>query len=80
MGCIARVEGAGRGRVPAVGGGLLLVVAWAIASGGLSASDSEWYVDPITVKVMHDQRAPFPFSAKRVDLAGQRGEAITNYK
>ena len=39
-----------------------------------SRSDSEWYVDPITVKVMHDQRAPFRFSARRIDLAGQRGE------
>jgi hypothetical protein len=53
----------------AAGLGLLHLLAWA---GGLT--ESEWYVDPITVKVMHDQRAPFPFSARQVDLAGQRGE------
>ena len=33
-----------------------------------------WWVDPITVKVMHDQRKPFSSSARALDLAAQRGE------
>ena len=37
-------------------------------------ASSTWYVDPITVKVMHDQRTPFEHSQKIIDLAGQRGE------
>ena len=45
-------------------------------SGGpqLTHGDLGWYVDPITVKVMHDRQKPFPSSAKAVDMAGQRGE------
>ena len=33
-----------------------------------------WYVDPITVKVPHDNRAPFASTSHEVDLAAQRGE------
>jgi hypothetical protein len=33
-----------------------------------------WFVDPITVKVMKDRRAPFASSQKTIDLAAQRGE------
>ena len=38
------------------------------------APSSSWWVDPITIKVTHDRRLPYPSSAKRVDLAAQRGE------
>jgi hypothetical protein len=39
-----------------------------------AAEPAGWFVDPITVKVMHDRRLPFASSAQKVDLAGQRGE------
>ena len=39
------------------------------AIGGL-----HWYVDPITVKVMHDRTTPYESSGKTLDLAAQRGE------
>ena len=39
-----------------------------------AAGDSEWHVDPITVKIAHTRRGAFPSSAKAVDLAGMRGE------
>eukprot|EP01043_Picozoa_sp_COSAG02_P093537 COSAG02_NODE_30049_length_561_cov_0.869281_1_plen_80_part_01 len=40
----------------------------------LSTTNDGWFVDPITVKVMHDRRVPFASSAQKIDLAGQRGE------
>ena len=48
----------------------------ALLSGGPGPThgDPGWFVDPITVKVMHDRQKPFPSSAKAVDMAGQRGE------
>lgn len=33
-----------------------------------------WFVDPITVKVPHDNRASFASTQHEVDLAAQRGE------
>eukprot|EP01043_Picozoa_sp_COSAG02_P024249 COSAG02_NODE_1320_length_13269_cov_11.420058_11_plen_182_part_00 len=39
-----------------------------------SSEPSGWWVDPITVKVMHDRRAPFDSSARTIDVAGMRGE------
>ena len=39
-----------------------------------TAAPDGWFVDPITVKVMHDRRLPFTSSAHKIDLAGQRGE------
>ena len=39
-----------------------------------AAAPDGWFVDPITVKVMHDRRLPFASSARKIDLAGQRGE------
>ncbi len=39
-----------------------------------STEPSGWWVDPITVKVMHDRRAPFDSSARIIDVAGMRGE------
>ena len=44
----------------------------AAAAGG--STTSQFFVDPITVKVMSNRRDPFPSSAKAVDLAAQRGE------
>jgi hypothetical protein len=44
-----------------------LHVAYAVSADG-------WFVDPITVKIMHDRRVPFASSAQKIDLAGQRGE------
>ena len=38
------------------------------------AEGDDWFVDPITVKVMHDRRVPFASSSKRIDVAGMRGE------
>eukprot|EP01046_Picozoa_sp_COSAG06_P005144 COSAG06_NODE_226_length_19747_cov_9.234121_13_plen_703_part_00 len=38
------------------------------------ALSNSWWVDPITIKVTHDRRKPYPSSTKRVDLAAQRGE------
>ena len=35
---------------------------------------SRWRVDPMTVKITHDRRAPFDSSATDVDVAAQRGE------
>ena len=46
----------------------------AAAAAGGSSTASEFFVDPITVKVMSNRRDPFPSSAKAVDLAAQRGE------
>ena len=53
-----------------------LLGAAALLSGGPGPTrgDPGWFVDPITVKVMHDRQKPFPSSAKAVDMAGQRGE------
>ena len=39
-----------------------------------SSSVTGWWVDPITVKVMHDRRVPFKSSAQTIDVAGMRGE------
>jgi hypothetical protein len=33
-----------------------------------------WYVDPITLKIPHQQQQPFESSTKDIDVAGQRGE------
>ena len=45
---------------------------------GLKSDDgqalSTWWVDPITIKVTHDRRLPYPSSTKGVNLAAQRGE------
>ena len=35
---------------------------------------SRWRVEPMTVKITHDRRAPFDSSATDVDVAAQRGE------
>ena len=35
---------------------------------------SEWFVDPLTIKITSNRRKAFPGSAKVVDLAAQRGE------
>jgi hypothetical protein len=53
-----------------------LLAAVFLLSGGPdpAQSDPDWFVDPITVKVMHDRQKPFPSSTKAVDMAGQRGE------
>ena len=62
---------------------LLLVAGGAPVDGGgtefdqgksASATKQQFFVDPATVKVMHDRRAPFPSSAASIDLAAQRGE------
>ena len=49
---------------------LVTAATWAEA---LTAS-GQWYIDPITVKIMHTRRAAHSSSAKAVDLAAQRGE------
>jgi hypothetical protein len=38
------------------------------------SSQLDWWVDPLTVKIMSDRRKPFASSAKRIDVAAQRGE------
>eukprot|EP01052_Picozoa_sp_SAG31_P038281 SAG31_NODE_5085_length_2753_cov_2.660512_1_plen_109_part_00 len=55
---------------------LLAVLASAVASTeqGEPQGSQGWFVDPITVKVMHDRRLPFASSSKRIDVAGMRGE------
>jgi|EP01043_Picozoa_sp_COSAG02_P069950 hypothetical protein len=40
----------------------------------MSSSSQRWWVDPITVKVMHDRRTPFDSSVQTIDVAGMRGE------
>ena len=42
-----------------------------LASSALPAS---WHVDPLSIKVMSDRRAPLPSSTKTIDIASQRGE------
>ena len=51
---------------------MLLSAATTCCSGGQDPQG--WFVDPITVKVTHERRVPFPSSAQAVDLAAQRGE------
>jgi hypothetical protein len=48
-----------------------LVILQAFADVG---STPIWWVDPITVKVMHQQQQPYPSSRKEINVAGQRGE------
>jgi hypothetical protein len=84
-GAAAALFWAARGGVHAVciiacmwqpGGLLLLLLLFAdghldVVGGG---GAHKFFVDPATVKVMHNRRAPFPSSADRIDLAAQRGE------
>jgi hypothetical protein len=41
-----------------------------------TAADPErgWFVDPITAKVMHDRRTPYPSSTQTVHIAAQRAD------
>jgi hypothetical protein len=41
---------------------------------GAANDTHDWFVDPITVKVMSDRQRPYASSTKIVDVAGQRGE------
>ena len=60
--------------------GLLLVLQLHVgarprASGARISPPATWLVDPLTVKVMSDRRAPFASSSRAgIDMAAQRGE------
>lgn len=54
--------------------GIMAVLSSVPSARGDKAAACSWFVDPITVKVMHDRRLPFASSVKHIDVAGMRGE------
>ena len=52
---------------------LLLGAAAAARGAGGGPAGIQWFVDPMAVQVAHTRRAPFPSSARGVDMAESRG-------